>query len=800
MNPSQVGNSGLNNKAPTAAQLQAFAEAEIGLAGMKRSANEVSDLEIPESSRPMTGLDKTRHRPNHPGIDSHPQPSPVSGNSSSPSTTNAFESPVAQQQDDASSAPDFESPPAVDTSAPSDLLDSTISKPSSAVDPSAPTDIMDSTVLEQASAVDSSAPRDVMDSTVSKQSSPATISPTSSNSRPLNSDVAPPSTITLLSGIDRRSPAVQLMLREAFNEGLAEGRQENEDKLDEAEAKVEELRKKLDPSKLKAAYERGWRDGGIAGFNKYSLNPETKPSDDRLAFEKICQEKDQAIHNQQVTMASYQKELMARKHRIEMLEQQVNFGAQHHPAQQQGQDISGQQISEAEARFSAQGQELATTKALNELMRQDLTNWQVQWGFITADLEKWKAAFNTKAEQLDACQRQLGQSYHELKESKAEADRLAISNSVKAGSLEAASEELESQLNVLSFDFNSLDRLYTTLAQAAAERSADFETPEWVQEVKDENDALTSKINDLAKLREQLEERVARQAEMIQDLSEQNEKLTKMVEEREEEDARALQNCGGSSSQAMDQPTEKPDDPPSNLAKDTAAAETGLVRAMLEEEREKSEAENRRREDRATATLEAMGNTERGRRQLLMDELEAKDAQIYDAQRQIRDLSERLLALSLSQPAQSPPSAPSSSSPPPETSQSPTLPPPLPPTNSTPSAAQTRFGLRPASHAETNFSPRRLVIILAIFLLTVLLPFLRSPSRPPSGNNFPEQVAVQAWQEAEDVSREEAYVERRRRLMAWAMTNWERTERIERGEEVDGREEEYRPLPNWNWS
>lgn len=364
---------------------------------------------------------------------------------------------------------------------------------------------------------------------------------------------------------------MQALLREAFYEGRAEGRRENEDRLDEAEAKVEELRKKLDPLKLKATYERGWRDGGIAGYNKYSLNPETKPSDDRLAFEKICQEKDQAIHNQQVTMASYQKELMARKHRIEMLEQQVNFAAPQHPAQQQGQGISGEQVSEAEARFSAQGQELAATKAQNELMKQDLTNWQVQWGLITADLEQWKAAFNTKAEQLDACQRQLGQSYRELKESKAEADQLAVTNSIKAGSLKAASEEL--------------DRLYTKLAQAAAERSAEVENSERVQDVKDENDALTSRNNDLAKLREQLEETVARQAEVIQEFSEKNEELTKRVEEREEEEAKASQNRDGSPSQAMDQPTEKPDDLPSSSEKETAAADVGLVRTMLEKER-----------------------------------------------------------------------------------------------------------------------------------------------------------------------------------------------------------------------
>ena len=603
---------------------------------------------------------------------------------------------------------------------------------------------------------------------------------------------------------------MQSMLREAFNEGRAEGRRENEVKLDEAEAKVEELRKRLDPSKLKAAYDRGWREGGIAGYNKYSLNPETKASDDRLAFENICKEKDQAIRNQQMTMAGYQKELMARRQRIEMLEQQLKIAIQKPPTQQQGQNISGQQISDAEARFSAQGQELAAIRSQNELMRQDLTNWQAQWGLITTDLDQWKAAFSTKAGQLDSCQGQLNQSFRELKESKAKANQLAISNSVKTDSLKAASEELESKLNVLSFDFNSLDRLYTTLAQVAAERSAEIESigalneelrsdSTRIQDGKDEINALTSKNNHLLKLREQLEEMVARQDEEIQYFSKKNEELTIKVKEREEGDARDLQNGDGSPSGAMGQPIEENDILPTSFVPETAVADVELVRAMLDRERGRSEAESRRREDRVAATLEAMGVTERGRRQLLMDELEDKDAQIYDAQRQIRELNERLSAAPPSQLSPIPPSAPSSSSPPPIMSASPAPPPPQ--TVPSPPAAQfrSRFRLRRllASDAETNFSPRRLLIILVIFLFAFLIPFPRFPSRPPGENINSRQVAMEALPEVEVINREEAFEEGRRRWQAWAMANWERNERIERGEKVDGQEEEYRPMPRW---
>lgn len=597
------------------------------------------------------------------------------------------------------------------------------------------------------------------------------------------------------------------MLQEAFNEGRREGRQENEVRLDEAEAKVEELRKRLDPSKLKAAYDRGWREGGIAGYNKYSLNPETKSSDDRVAFENICKEKDKAIHDQQVTMARYQKELMARKSRIETLEQQASLGSPQPPIQQQGQIITGRQISDAEARFSAQGQELEARRAQNELMRADLANWQAQWGLITADLEKWKAAFSAKAGQLDACQRQLANSNGEIQESKAKANELAVTNSVKTGSLKAAAEELESELNLLSFDFNSLDRLYTTLVQVAAERSA--ETESVIQDGKDVINALTSEKKKSSELREQLEEELGRQAEEIEDLSVENEELKQKLKEREEEDTRAPRNRATSPSQATDQTTGEIDDLPTNMAQETAAASIELVREVLERERRAIEADNLRRENRVTATLEGLAETERRRRQLLIDELEDKDAQLYDAQKQIRELTERLLVASPTQPSLTTPSAPVSStpsppppppktsSPPPETSSSPTEPPP--PTIPTSSAAQSQPSFRlpriPATDAAANFSPRRLLIMLAIFLL----PFFRSPGRPASEDIHSRQVAIEVLPEVEVVVRGTDYEDRRRQWQAWAMGNWERIERIERGEISGWAEEEYRPIGGWDY-
>lgn len=235
---------------------------------------------------------------------------------------------------------------------------------------------------------------------------------------------------------------VQFMIHRAMADGRSEGKAEMQAKLDEAEGRVEELRKALDPAKVKAAYDRGVRDGGINGYNKYSLNPETKPSDDRLAFEQILQERDKTIECQQ-------RELNERQHRIECLERQANFPNAQHPSPQQGQHLSNEQIQNAQNEFHVQLQELVNFKRQNEQMRADLNNWQVQWGLIKTDLVKWQDECNLKAEQLSACQRQLGhstselgQATRELKESQEEGERKTGKLSHFQNQLKQKAEEL----------------------------------------------------------------------------------------------------------------------------------------------------------------------------------------------------------------------------------------------------------------------------------------------------------------------------------------------------------------------
>ena len=718
MDPSQEENRGPKRKAPTAAHLLAFANAQIGLAGRKRDANEVSDLEAPEGSRPMLVLDRTRHRPNHPEFDFHQQqPSdaiPLSLiEDGSKSHSDGNELPVPQQQLESSSSP---------------------------LEPSLPLVVLDPTSNDTNS--------DVI------QTPAATASP--------------PQSITSLS------------VEEAYNKGRSESKQETQAKLDEAKAEVEELRRRLNPAKFKAAYDRGFREGGIDGYNKYSLNAQTKASEDRQTFEKVCQEKDLALYDQQMIITNYQKELMARRRRIENLEQQATH-----------QNISGQQILEAEARFSAQEQEVAVARNQNSLMRADLGAWQVQWDLRNADFEKSKAAVNTKASQLEDCQRQLEKSARDLQESRDQANKLAAINSELLARWTAPTKELKSKLKVLSSNFNSLKGLVKRLIKVAAERSAEIKLvkaineelkgdSEQIKDGKEEIIALTSKNKELVKARDDLENSVARQNEELKDLSAEKDELTRTIREIEEKDERAAPNPDITISQSDAQEAEEIDDLLSVLAPETAAADVELVRVMVERERANTEAENIRRENRITASLEEMEETEQRRRQLLVDELADKDAQLYDAQQQIRELNGRLLAASPSQPSQSPPSAPSANQPPP-----PTVAP------SAPSQSRSWFRL---------FSPRRLLIILFIFFLAFLLPYFHpSGGRPSATEDINSgQVDIEVLPlpaEAVVVSVAEAYDERRRQILAWGMENWERNERIFRGEEPRPGDDEYRPLP-----
>lgn len=162
-----------------------------------------------------------------------------------------------------------------------------------------------------------------------------------------------------------------------------------------------------------------------------------------------------------------------------------------------------------------------------------------------------------------------------------------------------------------------------------------------------------------------------------------------------------------------------------------AEADLELVSAMLGKERTKTGEADARREARVKTTLEGLEEVERERRQRLNDELERTDAELYEAQREIRELGHKLLAskqataaalaaFSSSKPSQSSPSPPPKTSPGSSQSSSPTSTPPA-------AGAQSWFHVqRSRISIPKSLSPGRLLIFLFLFLFLFifLLAFL----------------------------------------------------------------------------
>ena len=201
-----------------------------------------------------------------------------------------------------------------------------------------------------------------------------------------------------------------------------------------------------------------------------------------------------------------------------------------------------------------------------------------------------------------------------------------------------------------------------------------------------------------------------------------------------------------------------------------AEADLGLVKVVLESERAKMGEVDTRRENKVKATLQSLEEGERERRQRLVDELEVKDAELYEAQKEVRELGRKLLAsnqataaASASQISQSSPSSPSKPSPSSTTHSSPS-------TSSTPPAAGAMpwFQLqRSPIGIQMNLSPRRLLI----FLLTFLFAFFLVPLS--QYNNSLSQQAIEEgdmWQTANEVSRHEVVEPRAQRIIWEAQT------------------------------
>ena len=197
-------------------------------------------------------------------------------------------------------------------------------------------------------------------------------------------------------------------------------------------------------------------------------------------------------------------------------------------------------------------------------------------------------------------------------------------------------------------------------------------------------------------------------------------------------------------------------------------ADTELVQAMLEKEREKIEAENSGRENKVNETIKRLEEMEQERRQMLKDELDRKEAELYGAQKRISDLEQQLLVSSSSESSQ-PPSQAS-----PISAHALPLTPPTP----TPPAA----GPSPSPQRSRLPGPRSLLIVILIFFLTIFAPFLHSLAT--SGLEY-EPVGI-------------ATREDRLQWEAWELASRERDQGVPTHEESWRRTQEVGEMGDWN--
>lgn len=212
-----------------------------------------------------------------------------------------------------------------------------------------------------------------------------------------------------------------------------------------------------------------------------------------------------------------------------------------------------------------------------------------------------------------------------------------------------------------------------------------------------------------------------------------------------------------------------------------AEADLELVSAMLGKERAKIGETDARREARVKTTLKGLEEVERGRRQRLNDERERKDAELYEAQREIRELGRKLLASnqattaaaaaalaasSSSEPSQSSPSPLPKTSPGSSQSSSPTSTPPAAGAQSCFQVQRSRIGI------PKSLSPGRLLIFLFLFLLALLVPDFKNKSL--SRQTTEEIVTAKEVSRQKVVEMEEQFQRSRGVARSWAI--WEQAD------------------------
>lgn len=566
---------------------------------------------------------------------------------------------------------------------------------------------------------------------------------------------------------EERTKEVETYWKQKLREAVSKDEDKNtRDLLQE----IEKLKARLEkgPGLIKAAEERGRRQGELDGFNKFSLNPELKPSQDRLNFEFLMKEKDKEIAEVKTARDNWFRDARIYSQETNAKIQDQEKQIRHLQAQVQNPPSQPPQVPnnaealiaagrELQVRFDNQTQEFARLQEKCNQQAVDLAN-------LTARLQHMSQESSNRDQQLDAQSAQLNKLSDELNKTTQEVLTLRRESDQKSVELNDSSKELEEKTREIS-DLRekrqkSLKELEENRQQAKArtEEIASIQTRH-----NDSESSNKEKDMKIASLRELLDSSSAPKSssadlEEIKLLKEQLAEIQSLLNEERSENASLRDHQARSEAEGLLASSERGNAAPSE-------ANLELVQEMLEKEREKIEVENSRRENRVSATLASLQGRERERRQMLVEELDSKAADLYDAHKRVRELEQQLLASSSSHSSQSPPQASPIS------------------INPSPSVLPASLATEPSSPPRRLrfLAPRSLFIVVLIFFLTFFAPFFYSLANPGLEN---ELVGL--------TSRED-----RLNWEAWKLTAWERDEGVPTYEESWRRTQEVGQMGDW---
>ena len=573
--------------------------------------------------------------------------------------------------------------------------------------------------------------------------------------------------------LEERTREVESYWKPKLAEALSSGR---DDKTRGLHGDIEKLQTRLEkgPGLIKAAEERGRRQGEPDGYNKLSLNPELKPSEDRLNFDFLIKEKEKEIAEIKTARDNWFRDtrkytqdmnatLRARDQEIERLREKLQHPFPQQPLAPDHTDALIAEGQDLQARFENLTQELVSLQQKYNQQANDLAN-------LIARSERESRASSDRELQLSAQSAELSIISGELERKTKEISILRRESDQKAVKLIDTSEELErmsGEIKILREGRHQDSEVLGRHKQQAEAQSKEIAS----LHARHGNSESSNKEKDsrIASLQELLDNSSRRQSngfeqEEIKILKEQladnqsllNEARSEIISLRDHQVRSELEDLSATSETDNAAPTE---------------AEYELVREVLKKERERNEAENFRREDRVNTTLEGLEETERERRQILVDELERKDAELYDAQNKIRRLEQQLLTPSPSQSTPSPFSTLNTSPPSPISA-----PQPSPPGLLSPAAA-----LSPSLQRSRSPGLRSLLPVILIFLLAFFVPYLQSRANSGSGHGLVSS----------------ALRHDRMRWEAWELANQERNEGFPTYEESWRRTQEVGQMGGW---